>query len=248
MAIPHSDTARFEPAQVMEIAGALHELTVHLVKADDLERALDILVDTVRRSVPGASRCGVALLRDGHAVAISTDGPEATELDQAQYKLGEGPGLDAVRDRAMVESTDLTTETRWPQWSSLALAAGITGVLAVPLDVADSVVGSVNLYTESANGLADSAQLTGMLLGEHASLLLASVLERRGLAALTAELAAALRGDSPVGHAVGIVMAQRGCNADEALRVLTNAAATANVSIAVVAERLVAAVAHDPKP
>ena len=272
MTDPHPPTA----PQLVEMTGALRELTALLARAVDLVDALEVLAEMTLRTVPEATRCGVIVLRDGEpalvraaardaagepypltaagpAAAAERDGgvPEASDradLDETQCRVGEGPGLAAMRGRELVAIDDLADETRWPLWTPRCVEAGMRSVVCLPLDVSHTVAGALSLYSPKPHALANSAQLAGLLLAEHASLLLASVLELQKRAAQAAELSAALHGDSPVAHAVGIVMAQRGCDADAALDVLTSAAVRANLHLNVVADRLVAAVSRRRTP
>jgi GAF domain-containing protein len=244
-------------SHLVEMTGALRELTALLSRAVDLVQALDDLAAAALRAVPDADRCGLIILRDGQAALVRAAGRDATGaavplcgpapaggLDQAQCRVGDGPGLAAIRGRELVAAPDLFADPRWPDWTAAALAAGLRSVVALPLEVAPAVTGALCLYAEKPDALDDGAQLAALLLAEHAALLLGTVLERADRDRRTAELSAALHGDSPVAHAVGIVMAQRGCGADAALAVLTGAATRAGITLEEVAGRLVAAVAR----
>lgn len=250
------------------MTGALRELTALLARAGGLVDALEVLAQMTLRTIPEATRCGLIVLREGEpalvraaerdgsgeprAVAEPAAGPDGRAVDddpdEAQCRVGEGPGLAAMRGRELVAVPDLADEDRWPLWTPVTRAVGVRGVVSLPLDVSETVAGALSLYSAKPHALGNSAQLAGLLLAEHASLLLTTVLERHKRAAQAAALSAALHGDSPVAHAVGIVMAQRGCDADAALDVLTGAAVRANLELTVVAERLVAAVTRRRTP
>jgi AmiR/NasT family two-component response regulator len=83
-----------------------------------------------------------------------------------------------------------------------------------------------------------------MLVAEHAGLLLAAVLDRGRLAGLAADLSEALSSGESVNRAIGIVMAQRGCPAEDALEVLRQASNNLHAPLHEVADRLVAAIGN----
>jgi AmiR/NasT family two-component response regulator len=85
-------------------------------------------------------------------------------------------------------------------------------------------------------------QLAAMLVAEHAGLLLAAVLDRGRLAGLAADLSEALASGETVNRAIGIVMAQRGCRAEDAFDVLRQASMTLHAPLHEVADRLVTAI------
>jgi GAF domain-containing protein len=236
-----------EQPHLVEVTALLRELTALLIRADDLQHALDLLARTAVAAVPRVAWCGVTVLRDGHAATIATaaagDHPQVEpRVDQLQYDAGDGPCLDAIRSRTLTLCPDLTAERRWQQWTPQARELGVRSVLSVPLDVDEAVIGALNLYGAEPAVVDERAQLTALLIAEHAGLLLGSVLERGARAELTARLVDDLREGAAVDHAVGIVMAQRRCTAADALLVLRDAAEALDVRPRVVAERLIAAV------
>jgi GAF domain-containing protein len=227
---------------VVEIAALLRELTARLVASEDLDHALEALVTTTARAVPGRSWCGITLIRAGAPSTEAASSPLPAEVDEIQYRTGDGPALAAIRDREMVIVGDLRTETRWPRWCGVAAGNGVVGVLSMPLDIDDHVIGALNLYAGEPNAFSADVQLAAMLVAEHAGLLLATVLDRGRLAGLAADLADALASGESVNRAVGIVMAQRGCRAEEALDVLLQASVTLHAPLHEVAGRLVSAI------
>jgi GAF domain-containing protein len=227
---------------VVEIASLLRELTAGLITSDDLDEALESLVATTAQAVPGESWCGITLIRAGAPTTQAASSPLTARVDDIQYKIGEGPALTAIRTREMVVVRDLAAETRWPQWREAAAEDGISGILSMPLDIDDHVIGALNLYVGEPHAFSPDVQLAAMLVAEHAGLLLAAVLDRSRLAGLAADLSEALASGETVNRAIGIVMAQRGCRAEDALEVLQQASLTLRAPLHEVADRLVAAI------
>jgi GAF domain-containing protein len=227
---------------VVEIAALLRELTARLVTSDDLDEALESLAATTTRAVPAKSWCGITLIRAGAPSTAAASSPLPDGVDEIQYQTGEGPSLDAVRTREMVVVDDLTADPRWPVWRNAMISNGIVGVMSMPLDIDDHVIGTLNLYVGEPLVFTPDVQLAAMLVAEHAGLLLAAVLDRGRRAGLTADLTEALASGESVNRAIGIVMAQRGCPAEEALEVLRQAAVTLHAPLHEVADRLVAAI------
>jgi GAF domain-containing protein len=231
-----------DPLHVVEIAALLRELTARLITSDDLDEAVESLVTTTARVVPGRSWCGITLLRSGAPGTEAASGPLPAGVDEIQYRTGDGPALAAIRTREMVVVGDLSTETRWSRWREAAVGNGMSGVLSVPLDIDDHVIGALNLYAGEPQAFSPDVQVAAMLVAEHAGLLLAAVLDRGRLAGLAADLSDALGSGETVNRAIGIVMAQRGCRAEDALDVLLQASVTLHAPLHEVADRLVSAI------
>ncbi|WP_433828760.1 ANTAR domain-containing protein [Actinoplanes sp. CA-015351] len=217
----------------VELAGMLHELTVRLLSADTLPRALDRLTAFAVGSLPGAIRCSVALIGEGGPLTEAASGSAGEIFDRRQYEMSTGPGLEAARTRTLVTSGDLTVDERWPQLREAATSSGVRAVAAIPLDVRRTAVGGLSVYLEEAGDPGPELLVTAMAIGGQAEVLLGELGRR-----------AALTEGAEVDRAVGVIIAQRGCGVQEAYAILQESAQRLGLDRRVVAERLVAAAAR----
>ncbi|WBB68902.1 GAF and ANTAR domain-containing protein [Micromonospora sp. WMMD812] len=227
----------------LETAALLRELTAGLIAVTDFDEALTALVRISRDAVAGVSWCGFTVLRAGQPAGGAASDPRLAGLDDPRHDP-DSPGMDAIRRREMVLSENLGRERRWPDWTPRAVDLGVGGVISAPLDVDDHVIGAINLYAGTSDVLTTQHQLTAMLLAEHAGLLLAAVRDRARQLKLAGEWDAALLHDGVVAQAIGVIMTQRGCLAEEALDVLRSAASSLDIPLREVAERLVRTVSR----
>lgn len=243
MRLGTTEVRRAEAPGVLETAALLREVTAGLIASSDFDTALDRLVRTARDAIPGVTWCGITVLRAGAPASVAASESRLGDLDDVRYGA-DGPAMVAIRSREPAWSADLRTDTRWRPWTGRALAFGVRGVLAVPVDIDDHGVGAISLYAREAGVLTARQQLTAMLLAEHAGLLLGAVRDRSESAG-----PAGVPDDMPspgrvIDQAVGVIMTQRGCPATEALRVLRSASAALAIPLRDVAERLVTSVAR----
>jgi GAF domain-containing protein len=232
----------------VEIAAVLRQLTARLIASDDLDEALEDLVETATDVVEGASWCAVTLVRSGgpSTAAASAGLPES--LLDSQYDSGSGPSMEAIRTRDLILSDDLAADERWPRWRARALAAGVRGVLAVPVDIDEHVIGALTVHAAEAGRFTADVGLTAMLVAEHAGLLLSAVLDRSRRADVHADLTEALADGETVNRAIGIMMVQRACSADDALEVLRSTARRLGLPLGAVAGRLVQTIEQRVSP
>ncbi|MFH9585303.1 GAF and ANTAR domain-containing protein [Streptomyces luteogriseus] len=203
----------------------------------DGARAADVIARGVRGAQPGevpGRLCEVAvellpvigasvsLRSEGMPVQLSASSAQAAHLSQIQATLGDGPCQSAVEDGAPVLACDLTTGRdagRWPVFAQQATEAGVRAVYAVPLGTGAACVGTLDLYRDRPGALTDR-QL-------HVARIVAGV--------MTVALMALPHGDEPetqdgavwlsglasdhdeIYQAVGMIMAQLGVGADDAL-------------------------------
>ncbi|MER7420764.1 GAF and ANTAR domain-containing protein [Micromonospora peucetia] len=228
---------------VLEAAALLRELTAGLIAVDDFDEALDALVRIARDAVTGVSWCGFTALRAGEPAGVAASDARLAGLDDLRHGP-DSPAMDAIRQREMILSDRLDRDERWPSWTPRARELGVHGVISAPVDVDDQVIGAINLYAGAADLLTPGHQLTAMLLAEHAGLLLAAVRDRARRAARAGELNSSVLGDGVIGQAIGVIMTQRGCPAEEALDVLRSAASSLDIPLREVADRLVSTVSR----
>lgn len=218
----------------VELAGLLHELTVRLLSADSLTQALDRLAAFAVAALPGVLRCSVALIGEGGPLTEAAAGPAGETFDRSQYAGSTGPGLEAARTRAVVTSTDLTTDERWPHLRDAARADGLRAVAAIPLDVRRTAVGAISVYPEHGGEMEPAVLVTAMALAGQAEVLLGELHRRE-----------ALTEGAEVDRAVGVIIAQRGCGVQEAYAILQESSQRLGLPRGAVAGRLVAAAARN---
>jgi len=122
--------------------------------------------------------CAEVLAVHGAAVLFMPDGaPPATvgasdlvaaALEEAQFTLGEGPGITAVRDRRPVYEPELgaASGTDWLAFAGAALQLGVRAVFAFPLQVGAARLGSLSLYRREAGMLAAGQIVDALAVAE----------------------------------------------------------------------------------
>jgi GAF domain len=184
-------------------------------------------------------------------VLMHTTGTRASELEEVQFTLGEGPCVDAFVSGTPVLVPDLGAagwQARWPGFAVAGTAAGAAAVFAFPLVLGAIRVGVLGLYREAPGSLSPRALADVLMCADMAlQLVLDSRAGTNGDGDGRAHDGWALDG-WPNGHAevyqaTGMVSAQRGVRLEEALALLRAYAfahdrALDEVASAVVARRL----------
>lgn len=199
-------------------------------------RAQPVSFDLVARRavevVPGCDRAGITLLRHGgRATSVASTDAVAARLDDLQYELGQGPCVDAARDRQDCISDDLTTEDRWPTWSSEAAVRGVRSVLSVPLETEQEPLGALNLYAGRAQVFDAAALDIAAIYAIHA----ASALEQ---AKLVSGLQSAMQSRHVIGIAQGVLAVRYGIAYDTAFEVLRRLSNELNVKLRDLAQQV----------
>ncbi len=219
-------------------------LTYSLLDARTVEDVLWQVVRATAALVPAAEVVSVTLRGpDGRFhTPVETD-PVARELDQLQYRLREGPCLDAARPHgpAMARCEDLRSRAPWPRWAPAAAGRGMGAVVStalVPAPEPGSTTGALNVYSASPRGFATADLNTLLLLTTHASLAVAGTDAITRAELQEARLHRAVDSRDVIGQAKGIIMARRGVSADEAFAILRRSSQDINVKLVDLAETL----------
>ena len=145
------DSRRLRDALGAAVTGA----PTPLAAADRLCAACVHLLD-----VDGASISYI----DGGATqgTFGSSGQLSRTLDELQFTYGQGPCLDAVAQRRPILTPDLDDpgEDRWPALTQALLGHGVQAIFALPVAVARTPVGALDLFRCSSGPL-DAAAMTG---------------------------------------------------------------------------------------
>jgi hypothetical protein len=159
----------------------------------------------------------------------------STGLEEAQYTLGEGPGVDAFHTGEPVLIADVEAERdRWPAYADAALVHGAAAVFAFPLRVGGIRLGTLDLYRRRSGGLTSTELADAAVLADLSSFALVERSEQAGRAG--GEFRSAVTYQD-VNIATGMLAAQLQIGLDEAFARLR--------AHAFASERSVLAVARD---
>lgn len=121
---------------------------------DDGRTAMNRFVTSTTTVLPITSAL-VAMTRDGeHRGAVATSDATAATFDELQFKVGEGPILDADRDGRPVLEPDLGSAiARWPAFAPAATDLGVHAAFAFPLLVGVVHLGVLGLLRDEPGAL-----------------------------------------------------------------------------------------------
>jgi transcriptional regulator with GAF, ATPase, and Fis domain len=148
-------------------------------------------------------------------VAASTLRVEQLELFQLQSE--QGPCLDCFTTGQPVSCADLSAQPkRWPVFAGAAVKAGFVAVHALPMRLRDRVIGALNLFSGTADGLSPAATELCQAFADVATIGLLSERAAREQTLLTQQLQNALNTRIIVEQAKGFLAERRGLSMDQA--------------------------------
>ncbi|HTZ43331.1 MAG TPA: ANTAR domain-containing protein [Jatrophihabitans sp.] len=190
------------------------------------------------RAVPAAAHASLTFWSAGKRAPVTLASTDGTALasDQLQYRAEEGPSLQAIRDRGLVQAPDLAAERRWPAYVPAALAESpVRGVLSCSLADGGHRNLALTFYSAAAGQLAAvDPDVIGTVIGGCAMALAAAEQRHRA-----DNLEHALESSRRIGVAVGVLMANRRVSEQDALEALKATSQRTNRKLRELAEDVV---------
>jgi GAF domain-containing protein len=206
---------------------------------DGVSRFLGAVVRWAVARTPGAEACGLTVEQAGHGVTVEYSGEMAARADERQYELDDGPCLEAMRTGEVVLAADMSIEERWGTYPQRAIEVGVGSSLSLPLRIGDRGRGALNLYSTRARAFTDEDRRAAESWAGQAGGALAVALRMAEREAAVDHLQHGMVSRQVIGQAVGLLMAQRRCGADEAFELLKGASQRSNEKLRDIAQRLV---------
>src|SRR4051794_37645932 len=214
---------------IPEVRGELDRLSALLGDGLDVGGYLRAVADVAQALVPSCVGGSITVIIDGDAYTMTATTLDAAQLDAAQVLDG-GPCVEALTANTSVVTGDILDEHRWQLFGQAAAAKGVRSSLSFPIrDVDDLVAGGVNVYASEPDAFADDRSLLMVGLGGDLSEVVVNADLSFRTREYAQELSARLDAKAQLETAVGIMMARRGWNAEQARDRLARAAAQAGV-------------------
>jgi GAF domain-containing protein len=187
-----------------------------------------------------AKYAGITLLVEGVPRTGVFTHPDAPEIDEAQYRTGEGPCMHAFRDQVLYRIDSTAADERWPEFAASAVAHGIRSTLSVPLAARGKNLGALNLYAEAENAFTAEHEASVGVFADQACIVLANAQVYWDARQLSENLGQAIETRETISQAVGILIAAGGRSPEEAFQILVNASQRENRKVRDIAEEIVA--------
>ncbi|MGW7197929.1 ANTAR domain-containing protein [Streptomyces chryseus] len=221
-------------------------VTEILLESDSLDGFLDGLSELALARTPAADACGITLSREGRHLTVASSGDGARELDEKQYGLNDGPCLQSLRQGEEIMVTDMLGEERWGPYPTHAMANGTRSSLSMPIAAHTHTAGALNLYFSKPDGFADADFELLRSLAAQATGAIALAQRIADAQEFANDLETALRSRAVIDQAIGIIMGQRRCDAEEAFTFLRSASQHRNIKLRDLCAELVAGVGGRP--
>lgn len=125
-------------------------------------RLCDVSVD-----VTGMSGAGIMLISaNASQGSVCTTNQVSALIEDLQYTLGEGPCVDAYRQREPVLEPDLAgaPSERWLAFTPPAVEAGVRAVFGFPIQIGAACLGALNLYRDQPGELTHEQHADALVL------------------------------------------------------------------------------------
>lgn len=208
----------------------------------DLLEALSELTESVT-AVLGLCGSWVTLADDGglRLVTAVSQASAVLERDHEHLHPFPCPCRDTYSTGEAQRVTDVRLEsTRWPEFSASAARLSVAGVAAVPMRLADILVGALNLYSLEPRQWSDEDMAVAVVLADVATSYVVNASKLRQQEQLSEQLQEALESRVVIEQAKGITAQQNSVTLDVAYQLIRRHARNNNASLRVVAEAIVA--------
>ena len=223
-------------------AEALSALARFQVTQASVGETLNRIAEIALDAFPSADVVGMTMLGEDEqpTTAIYTD-KDSPEIDEAQYREGKGPCLDAWRHKQVIRVDRIEDwADRYPTFADACQEHGIRSTLSLPMISGDVAIGAMNLYAPVEAGFNTDDEVLGEDLAAAAGSVLGNVSAYWTAFELSQQLNEAMESRAVIEQAKGILMASNPqLSPDDAFAMLRKASQRENAKLRVIAQRIV---------
>lgn len=213
-----------------DVAAFFASLSQDLLAERDEDPTLERIAERALEVVQSADACALTLRRRrGRLETVASTSPVASQADQLQYELGEGPCTDTATHDEPYLVVDTADDPRWPAWGPRAAALGMRSLISVQLSGSAlgeprGPLGAMNLYASRPGAFEGDDLDLALIYATHAANALTS-------ARLVTGLEVAMHSRHLIGVAQGILMQRYDLTLEQSFRALQRYSSNANIKV-----------------
>jgi ANTAR domain/GAF domain len=221
--------------ELQQLIDVVNEVAGSLQLPMDLDSTLLRITNCAADTVPGIDHASISVTsKNGRIQTIAPTDPIATQADELQYGLREGPCYQAALTDPVVQVDDLASDPRWPEYGPKAAQSfGIGSQLAFQFRAEPFARGALNLYSTQPHQIDATTRELGAMFARMAALAL-------GWGRHDESLNQALTTREQIGQAMGILMERYQLDPDRAFGFLVRVSQSSNVKLRDVAAGIIA--------
>lgn len=221
---------------------ALVELGALVGDPVGVEEYVDGLARRAARTVSPGVQVSITLRRPGTVATVAASDTRAATCDRVQYDAKAGPCLAAIAEGSPVVLAQIGSDERWRGWRDTAAAHGFMSGASVPAEVKGDIAVSLNLYSENPGPWPEAALAYAGLYAQELAQTLRLCLRSAEIACMSSDLRAAITSRATIDQAMGVIMGENRCSAEDAMRILKTASQHRNVKLRDVASAVIAGI------
>ena len=223
----------------MDVPGAFEQLGRIALAEHTMESVLQLVCQLTTEVMPGDVAASISVISGERMETPVFAGQLALDLDERQYRQGDGPCLQAAKTGQPVEVSDTRTDGRWPGYLSVAADKGCLSSLSVPLPMDETLRGALNVYGRRAEAFDDDARDQGRRFAGYAAVAVANMQAYQDAVRHGEHLQTALQSRAVIDQAKGILMERYKLSADQAFQMMATLSMETNIKVREIAERVV---------
>jgi PAS domain S-box-containing protein len=218
---------------------AAAEVTGRLLDEESYEGVLAAIAAAAARFLPGVTGAGVSVFEQGRPRETGSSTPLVAHLDEAQFRLEEGPAIDALSSGEAQVGEELSADGRWGRWVQAVATQGVVGTAGLPLIARGATVGVLTLYADKPGVLDAAALAAAQRFCRTVAVTAANALLVAANRRLSDELSQALVSRSTIDMAKGVLMAKLNIGPDAAFEALRTLSQQRHLKLRELAARIV---------
>ena len=230
-----NDTIRIE-----RLIDAFATLADTLVAGYDVIDLLQTLVENCH-DLLDVDSAGILLANaEGRLEVVASTSEANTLVEIMQLDANAGPCMECFQTRTVVSLPDIDVDSsRWPDFSTTALAQGIHSVYAIPLRLRETTIGTLNLMRNERGELNTADIRAAQALADVATIGILQERTIRDASTLQDQLQKALSSRIIIEQAKGVVAETADVPIEAAFGLIRQYARSHQTSLSLVARRLV---------
>jgi len=235
------------PSEEPLLRQSVNALTQYFVGDATMGETLRRVSELAAEALPQAALVGITMMLEGRVGTFVFTDPDVVEIDQAQYRTGRGPCINAFETGETFTIDSTVDEHRWQEFCAVAREHQVLSTLSMPM-IVNKPIGAMNLYARSERAFTSDDVETARQFAMQAAFVLANAQAYWDSRTLSENLEIAMASRSVIEQAKGVIIGTNGVTADEAFQILVDRSQRENVKLRDIAQQIVQAAAVPKSP